>query len=108
MQNLILSMFIGLIANSVNADWASAPKLTSSTLWQMVVDGRAKVISSVAFGDPKDVHIKQTVFSISSALATDKDIKWAVRSHGIVPVMCSEKWNGIQYHGSWCEIPGVL
>ncbi len=107
MKNLILAIVFGLITLSANADWAVAPGLTSSTLWGMVSEGRAKVVSSVAFGGPRDVHIKQTVFTISSALNTDKSIKWAVRSKGMAPVMCTEKWNDINYHGSWCSIPGT-
>lgn len=107
-KNLLLIGIIGLTSISANADWAVAPGLTSSTLWQMVVEGRANVVSSVAFGGPRDVHIKQTVFKVSSTMATDKNIKWAVRPGVTAPIMCTEKWNGIDYHGSSCSIPGVL
>lgn len=108
MKTRIVFILISLLSSQANADWAVAPDLTSSTLWQMVAEGRAEVVSSVAFGDPKEVHVKQTVFTISNAKGSDKNIKWAVRNSGFAPVMCSEKWNGYQYHGSSCLIPGVL
>jgi hypothetical protein len=107
MKNFIMAMVFGLTTLSANADWAVAPGLTSNTLWVMVAEGRAKVVSSVAFGGVRDIHMKQTVFTISNTLDTDKNIKWAVRSKGMAPVMCTEKWNDINYLGSWCSIPGI-
>ena len=105
-----INIFFLLISlpSLAHSDWAVAPNLVSSTLWQMVAEERAKVVSSVAYGNPEGLHSKQIVFIISSAMGTDKHIKWAVRKNGISPVMCSETWNGFQYLGSSCSIPGVL
>jgi hypothetical protein len=108
MRQGIIVFLLATSCVTAKADWAVAPDLISSTLWKMVAEGRASVVSSVGFGNPEGVHEKQTVFILSSAKGTDKNIKWAVRPEGLSPVMCSEKWNGYQYLGSSCSIPGVL
>jgi hypothetical protein len=108
MKNGMAIMFLYLLSTQAQADWATAPDLTSSTLWQMVIEDRAEVVSSVSFGDPTGIHVTQTVFKISKTLETDKSINWAVRKNHIAPVMCSEKWKNYRYIGSSCSIPGVL
>lgn len=57
MKNIFLLTFI-LFANSASADWAVVPDLSSSVLWQLVIEGRAEVVSSVGFGTPTEAHTK--------------------------------------------------
>ena len=90
------------------ADWATAPNLESRVLWQLVAEGRAEVVSSVAFGTPTGRHAKQTVFVIREANKSEGQIKWAIKSDGTYrPVMCTESWESkYNYLGSSCSIPG--
>ena len=103
-----LSIYLILLSTSVFADWATVPDLSSSTLWQLVSESRAEVVSSVGFSDPTGRHEKQTVFRILSAKKSDGDIHWAINIDGSYrPVMCKETWKGsYNYLGSSCSIPG--
>ena len=107
---LVLLSSIILISTSAIADWAVVPDLTSSTLWQLVSENRAEVVSSVGFGEPSGPHNKQTVFRIKKAKRSEGDIKWAVKSDGSYrPVMCTETWKDTyNYLGSSCSIPGCI
>jgi len=107
---LILLINIFLIPFSAIADWAVIPDLTSSTLWQLVIEKRAEVVSSVGFGNPTEQHEKHTVFRILKAKKSEGDIKWAIKSNGSYrPVMCRESWKDTYtYLGSSCSIPGCL
>jgi hypothetical protein len=90
------------------ADWSTVPDLGSSTLWQLVAENRAEVVSSVGYGSPEGFHIKQTVFRVLNADKAEGDIRWAVDPNGgFRPVMCIESWqNTFKYRGSSCSIPG--
>jgi hypothetical protein len=103
-----LSICLILLSTSVFADWATVPNLSSSTLWQLVSESRAEVVSSVGFGVPTGRHEKQTVFRILSAKKSDGDIHWAIKTDGSYrPVMCTETWkDSYNYLGSSCSIPG--
>lgn len=102
--------FVSLLifAPPVLADWAAVPDLGSGTLWQLVAENRAEVVSSVGFGSPEGPHIKQTVYRILKADETEGDIRWAIDPDGnFRPVMCIESWqNRFEYRGSSCSIPG--
>jgi hypothetical protein len=95
-------------APSALADWAVTPDLESSTLWQLVAENRAEVVSSVGFGSPEGFHTKQTVFRILKADKSEGDIRWAIDSdESYRPVMCVESWDHrFKYRGSSCSIPG--
>lgn len=107
---IIILLNLMLISALARADWAVIPDLTSSTLWQLVSEKRAEVVSSVGFGNPTEVHTKQTVFRIIKAKKSEGDIKWAIEKEGVYrPVMCSETWKDkYTYLGSSCSIPGCL
>ncbi len=106
----ILLLNLALIPAFALADWAVVPDLTSSTLWQLVSENRAEVVSSVGFGDPSGRHEKQTVFRIKKAKKSEGDIKWAIGQDGNYrPVMCAESWKDTYtYLGSSCSIPGCI
>ncbi len=101
-------IFLLVFAPPLLADWSTVPDLESRTLWQLVAENRAEVVSSVGFGSPESSHSKQTVFRILKADKSDGDIRWAVDPDGgFRPVMCTESWqNRFQYRGSSCSIPG--
>lgn len=105
-----LALLIVLAPTVTIADWAVVPDLGSSTLWQLVSENRAEVVSSVGFGSPTGPHKKQTVFIIKKAKISEGDIKWAIDKNGKYrPVMCTESWNDrFTYLGSSCSIPGCL
>ena len=108
--NLMLLISFILISTSAIADWAVVPDLTSGTLWQLVSENRAEVVSSVGFGDSSGRHEKQTVFRINKAKRSEGDIKWAIKKDGSYrPVMCTEAWKDTySYLGSSCSIPGCI
>ncbi len=92
---IILLVNLSFIPAFALADWAVVPDLTSSTLWQLVSENRAEVVSSVGFGTPSGRHEKQTVFIIKKAKKSEGDITWAINGDGSYrPVMCNEKWEG--------------
>jgi len=99
-----------LIPSVALSDWAVIPDLTSSTLWKLVSENRAEVVSSVGFGNPTEQHTKQTVFRIIKAEKSEGDIKWAIDKNGNYrPVMCTESWKDkYSYLGSSCSIPGCI
>lgn len=108
--NKALIIAIGLAPSIALADWAVVPDLESSTLWQLVIEKRAEVVSSVGFGVPTEMHTKQTVFRIIKANKSEGDIKWAIEKEGNYrPVMCQETWKDkYTYLGSSCSIPGCI
>ncbi|MDY6993907.1 MAG: hypothetical protein SVR94_15070 [Pseudomonadota bacterium] len=108
--NKILVLVLTLIPSVSFSDWAVVPDLTSSTLWKLVSENRAEVVSSVGFGGPTGPHRKQTVFIIKKAKKSEGDIKWAIEKDGKYrPVMCTESWNDkFTYLGSSCSIPGCV
>ena len=108
--NKVLFFVLVLIPSISRADWAVVPDLGSSTLWQLVIEKRAEVVSSVGFGNPTEVHTKQTVFRIIKANKSEGDIKWAIDKEGTYrPVMCEETWKDkYTYLGSSCSIPGCI
>ncbi len=107
---IIVLLYIILNSAIAQADWAVVPDLTSSTLWQLVSEKRAEVVSSVGFGNPSELHTKQTVFRIIKAKKSDGDIKWAIKKDDSYrPVMCNETWvDEYTYLGSSCSIPGCI
>jgi hypothetical protein len=109
MKKVFVFLIIFISSNSF-ADWATVLDLESRDLWQLVVEGRAEVISSVGFGSPDKAHSKQTVFKILKASKSEGGIKWAISSDGSYrPVMCNESWDSrYKYRGSSCAIPGCL
>jgi hypothetical protein len=108
MNRLFTAFLLSFLSLPVFADWAMVPELQSHTLWQLVAENRAEVVSSVGFGSPDERHEKQTVFRILDAKKSEGDISWAINPDGSYrPVMCTEKWKGpYTYLGSTCEIPG--
>ena len=112
MRKFKLILFLNLTLTPIlaNADWAVIPDLTSSTLWMLVSENRAEVVSSVGFGKPSERHEKQTVFRILKANKSEGDIKWAIKEDGSYrPVMCTESWKDTySYLGSSCSIPGCI
>lgn len=108
MRRFKVLLFLTFISSSVLADWATVSSPTSSTLWQLVAENRAEVVSSVAFGGPDEHHQKQTVFRILDAKKSEGDISWAINTNGSYrPVMCTEAWeSSYKYLGSSCSIPG--
>ncbi len=108
MRKFKVLIFLTFLSSSVLADWATIPSLTSSTLWQLVAENRAEVVSSVAFGSLDERHQKQTVFRVLDAKKSEGDISWAINPDGSYrPVMCTETWkNSYKYLGSSCSIPG--
>ena len=106
--NFIMLFNLVFIPSIALADWAVVPDLTSSTLWQLVSENRAEVVSSVGFGEPAGHHEKQTVFRIKKANKSEGDISWAINKDGSYrPVMCTESWkDSYVYLGSSCSIPG--
>jgi hypothetical protein len=107
---LLLAVHLTFSSSAVFSDWAVVPDLTSSTLWELVAENRAEVVSSVGFGSPSGPHTKQTVFKIVEADRSEGDIKWAIKEGGgYRPVMCTESWNDkYRYLGSSCSIPGCI
>jgi len=107
---LMLLINIFVIPIPAIADWAVIPELSSSTLWQLVIEKRAEVVSSVGFGIPLERHEKHTVFRIIEAKKSEGDIKWAINTDGSYrPVMCRESWRDTYtYLGSSCSIPGCI
>ena len=107
---LIVLLNLMLLPAFSSADWAVVPDLTSSTLWQLVSEKRTEVVSSVGFGNPTELHTKQTVFRIIKAKKSEGDIKWAIEKDGTYrPVMCNESWKDkYTYLGSSCSIPGCI
>lgn len=108
MLKSLMALLLFMLPLAAIADWASVPDLESRVLWKLVADGRAKVVSSVSFGEPSSRHLTRTVFKILKATKEEGPIKWAVEKDGTYrPVMCKEVWiNEYTYSGSACSIPG--
>ncbi|MEM6579847.1 MAG: hypothetical protein AAF699_01170 [Pseudomonadota bacterium] len=105
MKRVLACLFLFMPAIAM-ADWKPIPDVQSKLLWQLVGQGDADVVSSVAFGDPAALHSKQTVFRLRNIPSADFPLAIAETAKGqYAPVLCTEVWNDRErYRGSSCSV----